>query len=93
MNPNEAAEKRILLSEEYSRFSDEMGELEQDEANYFVDEREGHKSDKSCQRAFDATDEGQRLIFLKRKTKGTQEVLNALASYIAVANNQARNAY
>lgn len=93
MNPNEAAEKRITLSEEYSRLSDEMGELEQDEAHYFVDERESHKSDKACQRAFDATDEGQRLIYLKRHLKGLEQQLNALSSLINVANNQARSVY
>lgn len=93
MNPNEAAEKRMTLSEEYSRLSDEMGILEQKEAQYIHTFRADHKSDKSAQRAFDVTTEGQRLIYLKRHCKGLEKDISGLNSFISVANHQAMGHY
>lgn len=91
--PGEAAEKRIILSEEYSRLSDEMGELEQKVAMYFVTHRVDYKSDTACERAFDATEDGQRLIFLHRRTKGLEKEISALNSYLRTKENEARNYY
>ena len=93
LTPAEAAEKRIKLSEEYSRLSDEMGLLEQKEAVFFHEKREGYKTDKAAQIAYNASQEGQRLIYLKRHCKGREKEISALNSFISVANHQVLGHY
>lgn len=90
---NQAVDKRVKLSEEYARLSDEMATLEQNEAVYFHTRREELKTDKAVQRDWNATEEGLRLIYLKRHVKGVEKEISALNSLIQVANNQARNLY
>ena len=93
MNPDQAAEKRMKLSEEYSRLSDEMAGLEQQEALYVHAHKDEHKTDKATQRAWDASAEGQRLIYLKRHCKGLEKEISGLNSFISVANHKAMGHY
>lgn len=46
--PHQIAEDRMAMAEEYSRYSGEFAKLIKVQADYFVLNRESHKSDKSC---------------------------------------------
>ena len=93
INPEVIAEKRITLSEEYSRLSDELASLEMLYSKFFIQERENYKSDKAVEMAYNGTESGLRAIGLRRREKAITKEMSALNSYLQVKNNQARNHY
>ncbi len=95
LDPHIIAEKRLTLAEEYSRISDEMAGLEMLEAKFFQDTETMYRydTDKAKSRAFNATEEGLRLITLKRREKAIRQEMTALNSFLRVKENQGRNLY
>lgn len=91
--PHEMAEKRLELSEEYSRLSDEFAEHIKKQAEFFVLKRENYKSDNATQKAFEATPDGVQMIILKLKLKSIEKTMSALNTALRLAENQARNLY
>lgn len=91
--PHEAADRRVTLSEEYSRLSDEMSELKKLSVKWFATNRPDHKSDKACERSFDATNEGLRMIELTFRLKAIEKEMSSLNTFIRNAENQAKNYY
>lgn len=92
-NPQQIAEERLILSEEYSRLSDELATIDQSLAKSFITRRNEFKSDKACDRAFDATDAGQRRIWLMARCKSIMREMSAKNSYLRVLENQGKNYY
>lgn len=93
MTPHEMAQKRLDLSEEYSRYSGEFAKLVKFQADYFHIERENHKSDNACQKAFDRTPEGVQMTILKMKLKSIEKTMSALNTSLRLAENEAKNLY
>ena len=93
MLPEEMANKRLELSEEYSRFSDEFAYHYQLQAEFFNKNREQHKSDNATQKAFDATPDGVRMAILKMKLKAIEKSMSALNTALRLAENMAKNLY
>lgn len=92
-NPQEMAERRLLLAEEYSRLSDEFAEHIKFQAEYFISNREKFKSDNATQKAFEATPDGVRMVILKLKLKAIEKTMSALNTALRLAENQAKNLY
>lgn len=93
MLPQEMAQKRLDLSEEYSRYSGEWAKLVKTQADFFHTERENHKSDNACQKAFDRTDDGVKMTVIKQKLKSIEKTMSALNTALRLAENEARNIY
>jgi hypothetical protein len=91
--PQEIAEDRVTLAEEYSRLSDEYGTLEQDQIKHFVANRDKYKSDKACERVWQATESGLRWVYLKSRLKGIEKLLSASNTLLRHYENQGKNLY
>lgn len=93
MNPHQLAEKRMQLSEEYSRYSGELAQLNKTEADYYMANREKYKSDTAVKRAFEVTEEGQKTTTLKLKLKALEKQMSAIKTVIDVATQEAHGLY
>ena len=93
LTPNEMSDKRLELSEEYSRLSDEFAQHIKFQAEFFNLNREKYKSDNATQKAFEATTDGVRMVILKLKLKSIEKVMSALNTALRLAENQAHNLY
>jgi hypothetical protein len=92
-SPQEIAEELVTLSEEYSRLSDESGVLEQESILHFVSIREKHKSDKTAERAYLATERGLRWVWVEKRLKGLSKQISALNAVLRHYENQGKNIY
>lgn len=93
MLPQEAADKMLLLSEEQSRLSDEYAELEEHRLRHFKENRENFKSDKACETAWQATEEGIKHMRLNLSLKKIAKELSVLKTFLRHEENKARNIY
>jgi hypothetical protein len=93
LTPNEMAQRRLDLSEEYSRFSNEYAQHFKLQADYFNTNREKFKSDTATQRAFDGTPDGVRMNILKLNLKSIEKSMSALNTALRLAENEAHNLY
>ena len=91
--PQELAEARIHMAEEYSRFSGEYAKLIQARANFFKEQRINFKSDTATQRAFELTDDGVKMEVIKAKLKSIEKTLSAYKTMLELKTNEARNLY
>lgn len=93
ITPPEAADKRIVLSEEYSRISSKVAILESHCDSFCVARREDYKSDKATERAWKATEEGIEYTWGKARLKAIEKELSSLKTLIEVATNMTRGYY
>ena len=93
MTPHEMADKRIELSEEYSRYAGEFAQHVKLQADYFNTFRDQYKSDNATQKAFDASKEGVKMTILKLKLKAIEKQMSALNTALRLAENEAKNLY
>jgi hypothetical protein len=91
--PHQISEERITLAEEYSRYSGELAKLIKAQADYYNTNIANHKSDTSCQRAFDATDDGVKMTIVKLKLKSIEKTLSAYNTHLRLLENEAKNLY
>jgi len=93
MTPQEAAEKMMELSEAQSRLSDEYTDLEEKKLRHFSQFRADHKSDKACDMAWSATDDGIRHMRLHFELKKLAKELSVIKTFLRHEENKARNLY
>ena len=93
MTPHEMADKRLELSEEYSRYSGEFAKHIKLQAEFFNHHRHDYKSDNATQKAFEATEAGVRMVILKLKLKSIEKTMSALNASLRLAENEAKNLY
>lgn len=93
MTPREISQKRLDLSEEYSRYSGEYAQHIKLQADFFNTQRVNYKSDTATQRAFDSTEQGVRMSILKLKIKSIEKEMSALNTHLRLLENEARNIY
>ncbi len=91
--PHQIAEDRMAMAEEYSRYSGEFAKLIKVQADYFVLNRESHKSDNSCQKSFDRTEDGVKMVVIKMKLKALEKQLSASNTMLRLLENEAKNLY
>lgn len=91
--PHQLAEARIMLAEEYSRYSGEYARLVKERALFFKLQRNNHKSDTACQRAFELTDDGVLMEVLKMKLKSIEKTMSAYNTMLRLKENEAKNLY
>ena len=72
------------------RFYEEVGNLGAKAAFWMTANRENYKSQAECERAWDATEEGQTLIKKKNTIKGLEHVQEVLTSQWFAINKEAR---
>jgi len=85
MSPATLAEQRLLLSSYYSWFRDQMAELEIEQNRYFQDNRQEHKSDAQCERAWLVTENGELYIRIKNSMKGLERLISAFKTMLDAA--------
>lgn len=93
MNPHELAEKRVRLSGEYSRDSEELGNILADKPALWMKLRENTKSDKSADRVWDSTLLGVQEMKLRLKLKASEKEMSAIKTMLDVLNGEAWNQY
>lgn len=91
--PHQIAEDRIAMAEEYSRYSGQYAALIKVQADYFGKERENHKSDNACQKAFDRTDDGVKMAITKMKLKALEKQMSASNTMLRLLENEAKALY
>lgn len=91
--PHQLAEDRMTMAEEYSRYSGEFAEHVKKQAHFFVENRGNHKSDTSCQRSFELTEDGIRMTILKLKLKAIEKQMSASNTMLRLMENEAKNLY
>lgn len=93
MTPNEAINKQLALSEEYSRLTEEGTVLEKDSIIFFRLNRKNFKSDTACEREWQATDNGLKSIEVSRRIKAIEKELSVLSNLLRYAENTAKGVY
>ena len=93
LTPQEAADRMIFLSEEQTRLSEEFADLEEKKLKHFAANRESFKSDKACDRAWEATEDGIRSMRIHLKLKDLAKELSVLKVFLRHEENKARNLY
>lgn len=91
MNPTELAERRVRLSAEYSRMSEELGDILTIKASKWAEYRSTVKSDKAADRIWDATDGGLREMRLRLKLKAYEKQMSSIKTMVDVLTGEARN--
>lgn len=87
------AETLIRLSAEFSTMSEEMAGIEMRRPVKWSEIRAVEKTDKSADNAYDATEDGQRRIYLKRIMDASTRKQSALKNMLRVMENESRGAY
>lgn len=92
-NPGQLAQERLLMSEEYSRYSGELANLYKKEAEFFNSRRQDFKSDNATSKAFAVTEDGVRMTIIKLKLKSLEKSMSAIKSLLETENVKAFGAY
>lgn len=72
---------------------EEMGELELHKAREYPKYRDEHKSNVDATMAYDATEEGLRMIKLKRTLKAVDKIISACKNRLKRLENESFNRY
>lgn len=91
--PQELAQERLALSEEFSRYSGELARLIKTEAEFYNTHRPDYKSDTAVKRAFTVTDDGVKMNFIKLKLTSIKMSMSAIKSLLETLTEQARGLY
>jgi len=92
-SPHQIAEERMGMAEEYSKYSGQFANLIKVQADYFKDNRPAHKSDTSCQRSFETTEEGVKIAIIKMKLKAIEKQMSASNTMLRLLENEAKSLY
>lgn len=92
-NPHQLAEKRLRLSEEFSRYSGEMAQIRKKQAEHYIENRPKMTSDTAVKRAFEITPEGQKLTTLKLKLSALKVEMSGIKTMLDTLTEEARGLY
>ena len=92
-NPSLSAEDRARLSGEYSFWTGILEDLLTRKPKTWNEMRAKHKSDKACDKEFEATDDGINEVVIRLKLKRIEKLISALSTLIRLAEGQARNQF
>lgn len=89
----EVAEERVRLAGEYARDAELLTQILTQKATIWIDYREGVKSDRAADKAWDATPLGVEEMRLRLKMKASEKSMSALKGILGVMEGEARNTY
>lgn len=92
-NPHLAAEDRVKLSGEYSFWTGILEDILTKKPDAWNTMREKHKSDKACEREWEATPDGINEVVIRLKLKRIEKMLSALSTLIRIAEGESKNLY
>ena len=92
-NPEMCVECKAKLSGEYSFFSGIVEDILTRKPKVWNAMRSNHKSDKACDKEYEATDDGINEVVLKMKLKRITVLISALNSLLRLAEGQANNQF
>ena len=91
--PNELADERLKLANDYGKLGERKVKLKYLFADYYKTFRPDHKSDAGLERAWELTDDGLELMMLKEKMRAKMYKMSAMKTKVDVANAEAFNQY
>ena len=93
MNPRTLAEKRVILSADYSIATERLGQLKADKAVRWLVIRKTCKTDREADRTCEALAEGQEEIKLMYKCRGLEREISSISALLRVLDGEARMQY
>lgn len=82
-----------MLTQEFSKDSEELGKLRAQKAIKWLELRKTAKTDRECDRMWDASEPGQQEIILSFKLKGMEKEVGALRAQLRLQDSEARGFY
>jgi hypothetical protein len=92
-NPHVLAEKRILLSEEYSRLSEQESLIVKNKAVVWPEMRKNVKSVAEADRMWEMSTDGVDEQLIKIRQKAIEKELSAINSFLHTLENHAKGYY
>ncbi len=92
-NPHLAAEYKAKLAGEYSFFTGILESILVKKPKWWNENRPKHKSDKSCDKEFEQTEDGINEMGLRLRIKRCEKLINALGTLIRIAEGEAKNQF
>lgn len=89
---DEIASYRSFCAAWLYRYYEELGQLSSTAALWLTGNREKYKSQAECERAWEATEQGQRQILVKNLIRGLEHVQETLTSLYFMAEKEAKEA-
>lgn len=93
MTPQEIVQEILQLTDDMSKLAERLNELNKLYAMWWQACRGDYKSDKSAEKAWDLTQEGQEMMEIRLKLRVKERKISANKVYLRVLENEARNAY
>ncbi len=93
MTPNEAIENELKWSEEYSRLSEQYGDLEVLKNMMFSENLETLKTARACEIKWNSTPSGIAMTKIYRTMKGLEKQISSMKTFLKHAENEAKNIY
>lgn len=93
MNPHEAAERMITLSEEQSRLSEEATELEIKGELFVHAYRDTYKTTTATKTAWKVSEEGQRQTRVENRIRDIRSELSVIKNFLRHKENEGKNIY
>lgn len=91
--PNELANRLLELAEESSRMGDELSEILMRKPKVWLEMRGNYESDTRTERAYEATIDGTKELWLKLRLKGNDRLSSAIKTKLRILENEAHNIY
>lgn len=91
--PHDLAEEIVNMANESGKLAERLDELENLYCLWWKTCRDDYKSDKSAEKAWDLTTEGQEMRTIKTKIKIKGVKISAYKTYIRVLDQEANNQY
>ena len=91
--PRKIAEDILLLASDYGKLGERYNELNGLYAMWWQTSRPDYKSDKSAEKAWDLTKEGQEMAEVRLKMKVKEKKMSALKTFLRVLSDESRNQY
>ena len=91
--PNELADRLMVLAEESSRMGDELSEILMRKPGVWLEMRGNYESDTRTERAYEATVDGTKELWLKLRLKGNDRLSSAIKTKLRILENESRNLY
>ena len=92
-SPHEIAEERMMMAEEYSRYSGLLAELIKKRAEHYREKRPNFKSDLAVEREWENTEIGTQMTIIKLKLKAIERKMSASNTMLRLLENESKGLY
>lgn len=91
--PRQYAKELMVLSDEYSKLSALYADCIKDQAKFFHENRDKHKSDNATQKAFELTERGIVMTVAKLKLKSKEKEMSSIKTMLRLLETEAKNQF